>query len=101
MRLAEHEIDAIITCVLRHFGEGAVVRLFGSRTDDAAAGGDIDLHIVAESADKAALSVELQFIVDLKDRIGEQRIDVIVRPPGYKPRALDRIAIETGIVLEW
>ena len=38
---------------------------------------------------------ELKFSNDLKDRIGDQRIDVIVRGPGYKPRTIDEIAVKT------
>jgi predicted nucleotidyltransferase len=99
MRLTPAEIKEIQTCAKRHFGERAIVRLFGSRTDDARRGGDIDLHIVTESAEHATLANELQFSQELKDRIGDQRIDVVVRGPSYKPRAIDEIAVETGMLL--
>jgi predicted nucleotidyltransferase len=99
MRLTPSEVEEIRACAKRHFGEHALVRLFGSRTDDSSRGGDIDLHIEAESAEQATLAHELEFSQDLKERIGEQRIDVIVRPPRYAPKAIDRIAVETGLVL--
>ena len=99
MRLTSSEVDAILACARRHFGEQAIVRLFGSRTDDTSRGGDIDLHIEADSEERATLARELAFSQDLKDRIGEQRIDVIVRPPRHAPKPIDRIAIETGLVL--
>jgi hypothetical protein len=35
----------------------------------------------------------------LKDRIGDQKIDVIVRRPDYSPRGIDEVAVRTGIVL--
>ena len=38
---------------------------------------------------------ELKFSKELKDRIGDQRIDVVVRGPSYKPRAIDEIAVKT------
>ncbi|MCJ2083396.1 hypothetical protein [Methylobacterium sp. J-090] len=99
MRLTGAEVEAIRSCARRHFGEGCVVRLFGSRTDDALRGGDIDLHVEADRPDRAHLSNELAFRADLQDRLGEQRIDVILRPPAYTPRTIDRVAIQTGVAL--
>lgn len=96
MRLTREEIEAIHDCAKRRFGEGCVIRLFGSRADDRRRGGDIDLHIVAQSAGMATLANELAFLQELKNRIGEQKIDVIVRAPGYAPRAIDLIAVQGG-----
>jgi hypothetical protein len=39
------------------------------------------------------LANELKFSKDSRDRLGDQRIDVIVRGPGYKPRTIDEIAV--------
>jgi predicted nucleotidyltransferase len=99
MRLTEEEIHAIEACARRHFGVGCKVRVFGSRVDDTRRGGDIDLHVETDSPESASLQNELKFRLDLADRIGEQRVDVIVRAPGHKPRAIDLIADETGILL--
>jgi predicted nucleotidyltransferase len=99
MRLTTNEIEAIKTCARRFFGENASVRLFGSRTDDSVAGGDIDPHIEAETAELATLRNELAFSAELKEMVGEQRIDVIVRPPVFDPQPIDRIALETGVPL--
>lgn len=99
MRLTTTEIDAIMTCAKRFFGENVSVRLFGSRADESAAGGDIDLHIEAETAELATLRNQLAFSAELKTLVGEQRIDVVVRPPGYDPQPIDRIALETGVTL--
>jgi hypothetical protein len=100
MRLTDAEHAEIMVLAKRHFGQRAVVRLFGSRTDDEGIGGDIDLHIQAETADLATLANELKFAVELKDRIGDQNIDVIVRRPDYSPRGIDDVAVRTGIVLD-
>jgi predicted nucleotidyltransferase len=99
MRLTSAEVEAIRSCAKRYFGEGCIVRLFGSRTDDTRRGGDIDLHIEAETAGLATLSNELMFRQDLKDSIGEQPIDVVVRGPRYTLRAIDLIAVQTGTTL--
>jgi predicted nucleotidyltransferase len=99
MRLTPTEIREIRSCAKRHFGEGATVRLFGSRTNDARHGGDIDLHIEAERREYATLANELKFCKELREHLGDQRIDVVVRAPSYEPRAIDEIAVETGMVL--
>ena len=99
MRLTDADHAEITALAKRCFGQHAIVRLFGSRTDDEGIGGDIDLYIQAERADLATLANELRFAVELKDRIGNQRIEVIVRRPGYSPRGIDEVAVRTGIVL--
>jgi hypothetical protein len=58
------------------------VRLFGSRTDDDRIGGDVDLQIEAGSAETATFRNELQVAAELKEKIGDVHVDVIVRPPG-------------------
>jgi predicted nucleotidyltransferase len=99
MRLTPHETRAIRACAARHFGEGAKVRVFGSRVDDTRRGGDIDLHVEAETPELASLANELHFLDELKSLIGDQKVDLVVRPPRYSPRAIDLIAIQTGIEL--
>lgn len=99
MRLTATERDAIQACAARHFGAGCKVRLFGSRTDDALRGGDIDLHIETSSDDVATLATELTFRLALADLIGEQQVDVIVRGPGNVPKTIDLIAHRTGLVI--
>lgn len=99
MRLTPWEVEAIRRCAKRHFGERCVVRLFGSRVNDAARGGDIDLHIEADSPERAGLARELQFKQELKELIGDERVDVVVRPPNYTARTIDEIAVGTGVRL--
>jgi predicted nucleotidyltransferase len=61
---------------LRHFG--AVPRLFGSRLNDAARGGDIDLYIPGDWPAEEAVPRRLRFCVELRARLGDQKIDVVV-----------------------
>jgi len=99
MRISSVEADKVKTAAERCFGAGTVVRLFGSRADDARRGGDIDLQIIA--ADEAAVSLdgELKFRAALEDEIGEQRIDLELRKSTDPERPIDVIARSTGIIL--
>ena len=98
MRLEPEEVAAIKAAARQAFGPDAVIRLFGSRTDDARRGGDIDLHVeVAPDVD--AWRAQAVFENSLFARIEQQRVDVIVRKRGESERGIDLIARRDGILL--
>lgn len=99
MRLTPFERSAIRQCAQTSFGTSAKVRLFGSRVDDSLVGGDIDLYIETATPELATLKRELAFSRALKDVIGEQKIDVLVRAPGHVARPIDQIALRSGVTL--
>jgi len=101
MRLSDQQCSVIRTAVADNFGAGANVWLFGSRVDDTARGGDIDLYIEAatDNADEIVES-KLQFLVTLHKKLGEQKIDVVIRRPGYQENLpIYKIAKQTGVKL--
>lgn len=79
MRLTEHEIRAIIAGV-NSFAASDVfeLRLFGSRANDQAKGGDIDLLLITNNnATKISLlENKLNMLTAIKNILGEQRIDL-------------------------
>ena len=99
MRLTPEEISSIRACAAQVFGAACTVRLFGSRVYDARRGGDIDLHVVAEVAALATVRNEIAFVLALEEAIGEQRVDVIARAPGFTLQPIDETALRTGVVL--
>lgn len=101
MRLTPDEVAAIRATAGTVFGPDAIVRLFGSRADDARRGGDIDLHVEVPGPDDAARLDDLRFrFVDaLHEAIGEQRIDVVVRATDAAVRPIDEVAFAEGIRL--
>lgn len=98
MRLDRDEINAIRQAAVETFHGDAEVRLFGSRTDDNARGGDIDLHIQT-STEQADFSHEIDFHRRLETYLDEQRIDIILRDRNAPRAGIDEVAISTGILL--
>jgi predicted nucleotidyltransferase len=92
MRLKASEAEAIREEVSRLDPE-AELYLFGSRTDDAAHGGDIDLLVVS---DKLALRDVLRLRIRILDRIGWQQLDLEVRRRNQLEDAFATMARETG-----
>lgn len=99
MRLSDREIGAIKNAVRDVVGRDAQVRLFGSRTDDAARGGDIDLMITVDHAIEnpawAVARVEAKIIRQL----GERKIDVVLNAPNMTKTLIHRIAQDQGMLL--
>jgi len=81
------------------FGSEAKVYLFGSRLDDDAHGGDIDIFIETILEREQACLARLDFLVDIQKRIGEQKIDVIVYARGNEKQAIHLEAKKTGVLL--
>lgn len=77
MRLTESQIQFINQTAKERFGNKVKVFLFGSRIDDTKRGGDIDLLIRTQKESMLSIKNKLLFIVDLKTRIGDRKIDVV------------------------
>ena len=72
MRLSQNEVTHILKAV-RAKDTHALVYLYGSRIDENAKGGDIDLLI---ASDKLSLKDKIELLITIKDSIGEQKIDL-------------------------
>lgn len=72
----------------------AVIYLFGSRIDDTARGGDLDILVLSKAIN---LSHKLDILADLHSTLGDQKIDLVVFPDLSRPFA--RIAVREGIRL--
>ena len=99
MRLSEYERDVISMTGKQIFGPGASLILFGSRANDSARGGDIDLLIIPdESSYNNLFTLKIQFLVELKNILGDQKIDVIIQKKNDN-RLIITTAKQKGIVL--
>lgn len=99
MRLSDHTRSVIRDCVAEIFGPDARIRLFGSRTDDSARGGDIDLLVELPRQDTDAQRKALTLTARLQRRLGDQRIDVLVIDPATPRQPIHAEAMRTGVRL--
>ncbi len=97
MRITLHEAEHIVKCAHTVFGSDSRVILFGSRVDDTAQGGDIDLYI--QTSDHTdLLGKKLRYLQLLEDVLGEQKIDVVFNKNA--DRVIEKEAMEKGIPLD-
>lgn len=74
MRLSKEEIEAINEAVKANLDHTEVF-IFGSRVNDDAHGGDIDILIITKT--KYELTVKWQIRDMIKQKIGNQKIDIV------------------------
>ena len=92
MRLSAQEAGAIREEVRRLDG-AAEIYLYGSRVDDAARGGDIDLLVIS---DTLGFRDVLRLRTRILDRIGWQQLDLLVRRRDQMADPMAALARETG-----
>ncbi len=101
MRLTPQEIQVIKSTVKKVMGRQARVWLFGSRVDDNKRGGDIDLFIEADLQNPLdRVQKKSQLWAKLQQRLGEQRIDIILAAAKIEDeRRIEQVAKESGVCL--
>jgi predicted nucleotidyltransferase len=81
MRLLKKELE-IIKTVITKYDESAKIHLFGSRVNDNKRGGDIDLLVFS---DKLEYDSNLRIKIELKELLGDQKIDLVVAKDKSNP----------------
>lgn len=99
MRLASSQIAVIKKQVAKLFGPSAGVWLFGSRVDDQARGGDIDLFIDTREPVEDPMMRSVRLNGALQQAFGAQKIDVVVHQSGQSLLPIHREALEKGVKL--
>jgi len=99
MRLDEKTRDIIKSEVASQLGSEAIVRLFGSRVDDAQRGGDIDLFIEPGYALAQRIQVECRLAARLYIKLGGRKVDVLIKDTHSPLLPVHEQALRNGIVL--
>jgi predicted nucleotidyltransferase len=93
MRLADDE-QLTISNAIHQADADARVYLFGSRVDDAAQGGDIDLLVLSK---KINIMDKLSILAQLHIKLGERKIDIAIYPDMQHP--FPRMVMATSVPL--
>jgi predicted nucleotidyltransferase len=96
MRLCESELAAIRASVRAVFGAEARALVFGSRADDRARGGDLDLFVEVAPG-HATLEAELALRERLAPALDDLRLDLVLHERGAPPSPIARIAERDGV----
>lgn len=99
MRLSPYQIEIIRRVVSELAGEDAQVRLFGSRVDDSARGGDIDLLVEIKHAISNPAWLSAQIAGRISYRMGGRKVDVLLSGPNLRHFSIHDVARGQGIVL--
>jgi predicted nucleotidyltransferase len=99
MRLTPQQVDLIRRTVAQWAGAGASVRLFGSRVDDSAKGGDVDLLIDCPQPVDGPAMLAARLGARISRAIGGRKVDVLLAAPNLQEGEIHRIARARGILL--
>jgi predicted nucleotidyltransferase len=99
MRLTSEQIEAIKQTAISVLGAESRVILFGSRADDAQKGGDIDLLFETDHlVDNRATTIGALY-VGLIRKLGDRKIDIILKDIATPTASVLETARQTGIQL--
>jgi len=99
MRLTDQQVQIIRQLAQQVAGSQARVRVFGSRLDDTARGGDLDLMLeLPEPVDKPAL-MAAQLSVKVSRAMHGRKVDVLLSAPNLLRLPIHDIAFKEGQLL--
>lgn len=99
MRLTDYQIQAIRQLAREVAGDQTRVRVFGSRLDDAAHGGDLDLMLeLSGPVDNPAL-LAARMAAKVSRTMSGRRVDVLLSAPNLMRLPIHDIAFKEGQLL--
>ncbi|MCS6786839.1 MAG: nucleotidyltransferase domain-containing protein [Thiobacillaceae bacterium] len=99
MRLRPEQLARIRAIVSELAGPQAQVRLFGSRLDDSARGGDLDLFVeLSRPVDEPALLMA-RIAGRVSRALDDRKVDVVLAAPNLAPLPIHEQARREGVLL--
>lgn len=99
MRLTDSQIQTIRQLACQLAGRQSRVRVFGSRLDDAAHGGDLDLMLeLPEPVDNPAL-MAAQMSAQVSRIMHGRKVDVLISAPNLMQLPIHALAFKEGQLL--
>lgn len=99
MRLQADSVETIRRVVRDEAGVYARVRLFGSRLDDAARGGDVDLLVELPETPAHPALLAARVATSVSRAMHGRRVDVLLAAPGLQRLPIHDIAEREGVLL--
>ncbi len=96
MRLTTQQIDGIREIVQRLAGEQAELRLFGSRLDDSARGGDVDIFVELPNPVTEPAWLAARIGGEVSRLMHGRKVDVLLAAPNLKNLPIHDIARQQG-----
>ena len=99
MRISLEQKQAIHQIVADLCGSTAQVRLFGSRIDDSAKGGDIDLLVELDNPVDSPADLAAKLSVKIMRLCHGRKVDVVIVAPNLPVHPIHKIAQQHGRLL--
>ncbi|MCG5524773.1 nucleotidyltransferase domain-containing protein [Ectothiorhodospira haloalkaliphila] len=99
MRLTPQQKTTIRRIVADQAGEAARVRLFGSRLDDTARGGDVDLLVELDEPVEQPARLSATLSARISRQMQGRRVDVVLSAPNLRHLPIHDVARREGVIL--
>ena len=99
MRLTPAHVEMIRNTAQVVLGDIVRVTLFGSRVDDHAKGGDVDLMVEVGGVVEEPALLGARVASRVSHAMNGRRVDVILKAPNLKILPIHDMATRTGVVL--
>ena len=99
MRLTQSQIAEIREIVVEVAGRDATVRLFGSRLDDAAKGGDVDLMVEVPHPVEKPAPLAARIAGRISRAMAGRKVDVVISAPNLMRLPIHEAAFSKGVLL--
>ena len=99
MRITPEQADAVRALVAELAPAGSTVCLFGSRLDDDAKGGDVELLVDVPLPVERPAVLAATVAARAMRVFGGRQVDVVLRAPNLAEQAIHRVALREGVLL--